>query len=100
MKSMYKKVSSTGSVNIPIAMRRELGIEAHDPMELKVNGEGEIVIRPYVPRCIFCGGQDNIHKISERNICVPCAKKVYEILTKGDSENGRIETEDQSAAGR
>lgn len=88
MGSMYKKMSSHGSISIPVAMRREMGLEPRDPMELKVNGEGEIVIRPYVPRCIFCGGQDDIHKISGRNICTACAKKVYETLVEGGSANG------------
>lgn len=88
MGAMYKKMSSHGSINIPVAMRRELGIEPRDPMELKVNGEGEIVVRPYVPRCIFCGGQEDIHKISGRNICTACARKAYETLVEGGSANG------------
>lgn len=32
MRTAYKKVSSHGSINIPAAMRRELAIEAKDPM--------------------------------------------------------------------
>lgn len=88
MGSMYKKMSSHGSISIPVAMRRELGLEPRDPMELKVNSTGEIVIRPYLPRCIFCGTQNDIHKVAGRNVCTACAKMVYESLMEGERENG------------
>ena len=37
MKNNYKKVSSHGSINIPIVMRREIGIQGGDPMEVSLN---------------------------------------------------------------
>lgn len=32
MNTAYKKMTSHGSISIPVAMRRELGIEPRDPM--------------------------------------------------------------------
>lgn len=32
MSEAYKKMTSHGSISIPVAMRRELGIEDKDPM--------------------------------------------------------------------
>ena len=32
MSTAYKKMTSHGSISIPVAMRRELGIEPKDPM--------------------------------------------------------------------
>ena len=45
MRSNYKKVSSHGSINIPVAMRREMGLQGGDPMEVSKE-EDKIVIRP------------------------------------------------------
>lgn len=95
----YKKISSHGSVNIPAAMRRELGLEPRDPMILSTNGDGTIVLKAYLPRCIFCGGQEEIHKVSGRNVCFGCARKLYEKIVNGGMEDGGSETEDQPAAG-
>ena len=52
MSEAYKKMTSHGSISIPVAMRRELGIEGKDPMIVESNG-GRITISPYRPRCLF-----------------------------------------------
>ena len=52
MDTAYKKITSHGSISIPVAMRRELGIEPKDPMVVKEDG-GKIVISPYETRCSF-----------------------------------------------
>ena len=38
MSEAYKKTTSHGSISIPVAMRRELGIEGKDPMIVESNG--------------------------------------------------------------
>lgn len=78
MGGSFKKISSHGSVNIPVQLRRELGLEPRDPVEVSVNGDGDIVLRQYTPRCIFCGGQERVRKVSGRYVCRPCARRVYE----------------------
>ena len=45
MSEAYKKMTSHGSISIPVAMRRELGIEGKDPMIVESNG-GRITISP------------------------------------------------------
>lgn len=89
MPADYKKVSSHGSVNIPVQVRRELGIQPRDVMELEVDG-GEIVLRPHVLRCIYCGTQDGVRKLNGRGICQECARKAYEGFLKetGGDRNG------------
>lgn len=84
----YKKLSSHGSINIPAAMRRELGLEPKDPMIVSSNGEGDIILKPYVPRCMYCKSQEDVHKVFGRNVCTGCARKVYELLEKGGKDNG------------
>lgn len=82
MDKAFKRISSHGSVNIPVQMRRELGLEPRDPLEVSVNRDGDIVLQPYVPRCIFCGGREDVHRISGRYVCTSCARYTYETLVE------------------
>lgn len=82
--SNYKKVSSHGSINIPVTMRREMGIQGGDPMEVSLN-DGVVMVKPYMPRCIFCGVNDEgvIHKFRGKFICSDCAAESYGKVKKG-----------------
>lgn len=75
MSEAYKKISSHGSINIPVAMRRELGIEPKDPMVLQAVG-GEIRVTPYVLRCNFCGETEKVREFRGKGICMTCAAKL------------------------
>lgn len=56
MSTAYKKMTSHGSISIPVTMRRELGIEPKDPMIVEEH-QGEIRIKPYTLRCNFAERQ-------------------------------------------
>ena len=75
MSTAYKKMTSHGSISIPVAMRRELGIEGKDPMIVENNG-GKITISPYTPRCLFCGTTEEVRQFHGKGICQGCAAKV------------------------
>ncbi|MCM1258442.1 MAG: AbrB/MazE/SpoVT family DNA-binding domain-containing protein [Roseburia sp.] len=85
MKSNYKKVSSHGSINIPIAMRREMGIQGGDPMEVSLHN-GVVTVEPYMPRCIFCETAENVKRMSGKGICPKCVKKALELM-EGSGES-------------
>ncbi len=75
MKNNYKKISSHGSINIPVAMRREMGLQGGDPMEVSLDN-GVVTVKPYAPRCIVCGTNDSVlHKLHGKHICVNCANE-------------------------
>lgn len=79
MKNNYKKVSSHGSINIPVAMRREIGIQGGDPMEVSLNN-GVVMVKPYTPRCIFCEGTEDVKQLFGKGICLECAAKVVRAM--------------------
>ena len=87
MDTAYKKITSHGSISIPVAMRRELGIEPKDPMVVKEDG-GKIVISPYETRCSFCGTTEGVKTLGGRGICAPCAVKAYEEFMKERGGDG------------
>jgi len=80
MPTAYKKMSSHGSIGIPVAMRREMGIEAKDPMEVTLNSKNEIVVRPYLLRCIFCGTQEGVKRYHGKGFCKRCASEITKRL--------------------
>lgn len=85
MKNNYKKLSSHGSINIPVAMRREIGLLGGDPMEVSLK-DGVVTVRPYAPRCIFCGTNENVvHRLHGKHICAACAAEALETV-EGRSE--------------
>lgn len=94
MSIAYKKVTSHGSISIPVVMRRGLGIEPHDPMEVEEH-DGEIRIRPYIPRCVFCGVADGVVKIRGKGICGACAAAAYGNAKGGDAGGTGAEGHDE-----
>ena len=45
-----KRITSHGSVSIPVAIRRSLGIQARDALDVSVNDKGQIILEPHVRR--------------------------------------------------
>lgn len=82
MDAAYKKVTSHGSISIPVAMRRELGIEPKDPMTVENDG-GRIIISPYQRRCNFCGTTEDVHGFKGKGICVECSRSIMEKIGGG-----------------
>lgn len=82
----YKKLTSHGSISIPVAVRRELGLEPRDAVELDVK-EGRIVVTPYVLRCNFCKSTENVEPLLGKGICLDCAAKLWEKLGGGDNRS-------------
>lgn len=72
-----KKIRKSGSVNIPIALRRSLNIRENDAVDI-TESEGKVIITPAVPRCLICSSQEGIVRIHGKCICKNCAKAVVE----------------------
>lgn len=72
--SMYKRVTSHGSISVPVALRREMGVQPGDTMEIKLNDDNTIAILPYQARCIFCAAQEDIKVYRNRGVCPECFK--------------------------
>ena len=68
---IVRKVDELGRVVIPIELRRTLGIDLKDPLEIYVEGEN-IIFKKYEPACVFCGDARNIKNFKGKNICANC----------------------------
>lgn len=72
---IVRKVDELGRVVIPIELRRTLGIEVKDALEIYVDGE-KIILKKYEPACIFCGSADNVKHFSSRIVCSECINQM------------------------
>lgn len=72
---IVRKVDELGRIVLPIELRRTLGIELRDPLEIYVEGES-IVLKKYNPTCIFCGNKENIFIYQEKNVCRGCLEEL------------------------
>ncbi len=74
---IVRKVDELGRVVIPIELRRTLGIEEKDALEIYVD-QDRIILRKYEPSCscIFCGNADHVTKFKGRNICGDCLQEI------------------------
>jgi transcriptional pleiotropic regulator of transition state genes len=68
---IVRKVDELGRVVIPIELRRTLGIEEKDSLEIYVDGE-HIILKKYEPACIFCSNAKDMIVHKGKNICPSC----------------------------
>ncbi len=76
---IVRKVDELGRIVLPIELRRTLGIEEKDHIEIFVDGES-IILRKYQPACIFCDNAKDIINYKGKNICPDCIRAMNEKL--------------------
>ena len=74
-----RHVDELGRIVLPIELRRTLGIEEKDRIEIFVDGES-IILRKYQPACIFCDNAKDIINYKGKNICPDCIRAMNEKL--------------------
>lgn len=72
---IIRPIDPLGRVVLPIELRRNLGIENEDSLEIFVDGE-YIMLKKHEPTCIFCGSPDNIQNVRGKNICKKCLQEL------------------------
>jgi transcriptional pleiotropic regulator of transition state genes len=82
---IVRKVDELGRVVLPIELRRTLGIDEKDAMEIYVDEE-KIILKKYAPACIFCGDADRVQQYHGKNICKSCAADLAAFAAEGDSK--------------
>ena len=68
---VVRKVDELGRIVIPIELRRTMGIEEKDALEIYVDSE-KIILKKYEPACIFCGNAENVVIYKGKNLCKNC----------------------------
>lgn len=68
---VVRKVDELGRIVIPIELRRTMGIEEKDALEIYVDSD-KIILRKYEPACIFCGNAEEVINYKGKNLCRSC----------------------------
>jgi len=65
-----------GRVVIPMELRRTMAIDEGTPLEIYTDNEC-IVLKKYVPGCVFCGHvkDDMVHQVG-KIVCPDCVKEM------------------------
>lgn len=72
---IVRKVDELGRIVLPIELRRTLGINEKDSLEVFVDSN-QIILKKYEPACIFCGSADKITVFKGKNICHECSREI------------------------
>ena len=81
---IVRKVDELGRVVLPIELRRTLGIDEKDALEIYVDEE-KIILKKYEPACVFCNNATDVQNFRGKNVCRERATDMGEAASK-DSE--------------
>ena len=79
---IVRKVDELGRVVIPIELRRTLGIDEQEALEIYVDNE-RIVLKKYEPACIFCNSADDVQNFKGKLVCKSCVQAMMENINIG-----------------
>ena len=76
---IIRKLDELGRIVIPVEIRKKLGIEQKDPIEIYTEGR-TIILKQYQPNCIFCGKKNELQEYKNKNICASCQKALLKMI--------------------
>ena len=72
---IVRKVDELGRIVLPIELRRTMGIDIKDALEIFVDG-ASIVLRKYAQTCVFCGGSKGVVEFRGKCVCADCLREL------------------------
>lgn len=84
-----KRITSHGSINIPVQLRRDMGLSPKDALDVGLDERGRIVLTPHNPKYVFCGSEKDQVVFRGRHICKECcweALKLFEKQKGGETD--------------
>ncbi len=75
---IVRKMDTLGRVVIPIELRRTLGIDVKDSIEIFVDRD-TIILKKYHPACMFCDNAMNVIHYKGKNVCRDCLVRISEV---------------------
>ena len=72
---IIRKMDELGRIVLPMELRKKLGINRQDPIEIYVDGDS-IILRKAGDTCIFCGEEEGLSEYLGKSICENCRKNI------------------------
>lgn len=77
----FKKVSKSGNISIPAALRRERGIQIGDSFEVEMQEGGNILLKRHTAHCMFCENTEGVVMFKGKPLCKSCISEM-ELINK------------------
>lgn len=74
-RTIFKRTNKRGGLTVPQSLRREMGLQPGDPVEITLREDNRIEVSQYTPRCVMCGSNEQVKVIDGKGICQACAGK-------------------------
>ena len=68
---IIRPIDELGRVVLPMELRRTLDLKPKDGVEIFVDKD-RIILKKYVPSCIFCGGTGELTVYKDKQVCAAC----------------------------
>lgn len=72
---IVRKVDELGRIVLPSELRKNLDIKVKDSLEIYTSGDS-VILKKYLPTCVFCGNCNDISIFKGKNICKNCLKQI------------------------
>lgn len=70
-----RTIDELGRIVIPASIRRKLGLERGDHLDVRLEGD-RIIVTKVSPACVFCNREADLLQMSGKRICRPCLQIV------------------------
>jgi transcriptional pleiotropic regulator of transition state genes len=74
-RGILRRVDQVGRIVIPMRLRRKMGIQIHDSVELFVEDD-RVVIMKYKPTCVFCCSSEEVTDYLGKSVCKMCLTEI------------------------
>ena len=72
---IVRTMDSLGRIVIPVELRRTLEVGEGDALEI-FSEDNTIILRKYLPSCIFCVNSRDVSTFKGHNICPACVEEM------------------------
>ena len=72
---IVRKIDELGRFCIPKEIRRTLKIADNDSLEIFIEDE-TIMLKKYLPVCVFCSGSEDLIDYKDKCVCVNCIRNL------------------------
>ena len=72
---MVRKLDNLGRIVLPIEMRKSMGIDVKDAIEIFAEGDS-IILRRYEAGCVFCGEARDTVMLHGKRVCSQCREQL------------------------
>lgn len=85
---VVRKVDELGRIVLPIELRRTLGIEEKDALEIYVDHE-KIILKKYEPGCTLCGNMEHLYPKKDKLVCSKCVDALSRSVEESKVSHGK-----------